>query len=116
MSKTKEGQWITNEDISNNQASTTILHTREAKFLRLIGDMTSDLSNLTLCGAVDGDSTSWVKIAAITKGDKHLDDNAFNTNKFDLVCFIDHPPKHIRVGNISGTNATGVNLWYKLGY
>tara|TARA_R110002096_G_C14301405_1_gene698508 strand:+ start:265 stop:615 length:351 start_codon:yes stop_codon:yes gene_type:complete len=116
MSKSKEGRFLTNETINNNQASTTILHTNQAKYVRIMGDMTSDLSNLSICGAVEGDSTTWVKIAPITKGDKHLDENAFNTNKFDLVGFIDHPPKFIRVGNISGTNATGVNLWYKLGY
>ena len=116
MSKTKEGRWLTNETINNNQASTTQLHTKEAKYIRIMGDMTSDLSNLSICGSDSIDSTTWVKLGPLTKGDKHLDNNAFNTNKFDLVGFMDHPPSVLRVGNISGTNATGVNLWYKLGY
>ena len=116
MSKTKEGRWLTNETINNNQASTTQLHTKEAKYIRIMGDMTSDLSNLSICGSDSIDSTTWVKLAPLSKGDKHLDNNVFNTNKFDLVGFMDHPPSVLRVGNISGSNATGVNLWYKLGY
>ena len=116
MSKSKEGRWMTNETINNNQASTTQLHTRDAKFIRIWGDMTSDLSNLSLCGSDSISSTSWVKIAPITKGDKHLDNNTFNTNKFDLAGFLDHPPAILRIGNISGANGTGINIWYKLGY
>lgn len=116
MSKDREGRWLTNVAIANNVGHITQLHTRNCKYIRVWGDMTTDLSNLTMVGADSVDSTTWTKLGPVTKTDKHLDGDSFITGKFDLTGFLEYPPSVLRIGNISGTAAAGLNLWYKIGF
>ena len=83
----KHGTLLDDVGISNNQAHATILETHNHIRLKLFGDSTSNL-DLVVLGSNNSVSEDWYKCGDIVKSDSHC--------------------------NISGGNALGVTLHYRL--
>jgi len=109
----KHGTIIDNATVSNNQSDTTILHCHNHTNLKLFGETTNNI-DLVVVGSNRENSADWYKVGTLVKSASHLTNNVFDTNSFDLVCDIVNPPPYIKIGNISGTNATGTTIHYTL--
>ncbi len=111
----RHGKLLTNVDISNNQANDLVLDTKGYTHAKIFGFSTTNL-DLTVIGSEKKNLTGdWVKVSTLTKSDSHFVGTAFNTNFFDLITpNMSNPPRYLRIGNISGSNATGVHLSYAL--
>jgi len=57
----------------------------------------------------------WTKISTIEMTNNHFVGSAFTTVSYDLLSpNMTNPPRYLRIGNVSGSNATGVHLSYAL--
>lgn len=111
----RHGKILTNVDISNNQANDILLDTKGYSNCKMFGFSTTNL-DLNVIGSDKKTLTGdWVKVGLLAKSDNHFVGTAFNTNFFDLVSpNMTNPPRYLRIGNVSGSNATGVHISYSL--
>ena len=111
----RHGKFLTNVDISNNQANDIVIDTKGFSNAKIYGFSTTNL-DLTVIGSDNKTLTGdWIKISTLAKSDNHFVGSAFNTNFFDLLTpNMTNPPRYLRIGNVSGSNAIGVHLSYAL--
>ena len=113
--KERHGKLLTNVNISNNQANDIVIDTKGHPNCKIYGWSTSNF-DLTVIGS-DKDTLTgdWTKISTIDMTNKHFVGSAFTTVVYDLLSpNMTNTPRYLRIGNVSGSNATGVHLSYAL--
>tara|TARA_R110000787_G_scaffold91871_1_gene193519 strand:- start:1422 stop:1769 length:348 start_codon:yes stop_codon:yes gene_type:complete len=109
----RHGLLIDNITLGNNQATTEILETHNYNHLALYGKTNANAA-LVLLGANDKNSNDWYKCGDIAVSEKHFLGSTFGTDYFDLFLNTTEPPPFIKIGNISGANATELTLLFKM--
>tara|TARA_R110000823_G_scaffold239821_4_gene364944 strand:- start:3991 stop:4344 length:354 start_codon:yes stop_codon:yes gene_type:complete len=113
--KERHGKLLTNVAINNNQANDIVIDTKGYPNCKIFGYSTSNVDLRVIGSDKDTLTGDWTKVSILTKSDSHFEGTAFNTNSFDLITpNMTNPPRYLRIGNISGGNATGVHLSYSL--